>query len=157
MAKGVVRSIDNLGRIVIPKEYRKVLNVNSKDKLEININDDVIEIRKYNLEDKFLKIQNLYFKALNKVYPNKVFFCTFDNIYLYDKKRRLKNNKLFSKLKHIKDVAFMEETLYLEEYKVEGYYLIPIRLEDKIIGFIVVDADKKDIEKIKFISDLINN
>ena len=51
----------------------------------------------------------------------------------------------------------MEETLYLEEYKVEGYYLIPIRLEDKIIGFIVVDADKKDIEKMKFISDLINN
>ena len=67
------------------------------------------------------------------------------------------NSSMIASSKHIKDVAFMEETLYLEEYKVEGYYLIPIRLEDKIIGFIVVDADKKDIEKIKFISDLINN
>ncbi|MGN0974321.1 MAG: AbrB/MazE/SpoVT family DNA-binding domain-containing protein [Bacilli bacterium] len=157
MTKGVVRSIDNLGRIVIPKEYRKILDITSKDKLEVNINDDVIEIRKYNLEDNFLKIQNLYFKALNKVYPNKVFFCTFDNIYLFDKKRRLKNNELFVKLRHIKDVIFIEATLYLEEYRLEGYYLIPIRLIDKIIGFVIIGTDKEDIEKIKFISDLINN
>lgn len=32
---GIVRKIDDLGRIVIPKELRKTMNINKKDSLEI--------------------------------------------------------------------------------------------------------------------------
>ena len=32
---GIVRKIDPLGRIVLPKELRKTLNINEKDSLEI--------------------------------------------------------------------------------------------------------------------------
>lgn len=32
---GIVRNLDNLGRIVIPKEMRKVLEIKEKDHLEI--------------------------------------------------------------------------------------------------------------------------
>lgn len=157
MTKGVVRTIDKLGRFVIPKEYRKTLNITSKDKLEVSINDEVIEIKKYNLEDNFLKIQNLYFNAINKAYPNKVFFCTFDNIYIFNKKRTLKNSELFKKLKKTNTITFIDEDLFLEEYKFDGYYLIPITLENKIIGFIIINTEEKDIEKINFISNLVNN
>jgi AbrB family transcriptional regulator, transcriptional pleiotropic regulator of transition state genes len=39
---GIVRHIDELGRIVIPIEIRKRLGLAEKDKLEISVKDEVI-------------------------------------------------------------------------------------------------------------------
>jgi transcriptional pleiotropic regulator of transition state genes len=44
---GVVRPIDELGRIVLPREFRKVLGMNPRDELEISLVDNVITIKKY--------------------------------------------------------------------------------------------------------------
>ena len=46
-ATGIVRRIDDLGRIVIPKEIRHNMKLNDGDMLEINYNNDTISIRKY--------------------------------------------------------------------------------------------------------------
>lgn len=40
------RVIDNLGRIVIPKEIRERLNINTKDKIEIKVEDNKIILTK---------------------------------------------------------------------------------------------------------------
>ncbi|WP_297427898.1 AbrB/MazE/SpoVT family DNA-binding domain-containing protein [Clostridium sp.] len=46
-ASGIVRNLDNLGRVVIPKEIRKVLDINEGDPVEIvKVNNDVV-LRKY--------------------------------------------------------------------------------------------------------------
>jgi transcriptional pleiotropic regulator of transition state genes len=44
---GIVRKIDDLGRIVVPKEMRRVLNVSNYDSFEISLVDDYITLRKY--------------------------------------------------------------------------------------------------------------
>ena len=44
---GIVRKIDQLGRIVIPKELRNVLDVEEGTPLEIFMDDDKIILRKY--------------------------------------------------------------------------------------------------------------
>ncbi len=44
---GIVRKIDDLGRIVIPKELRKKLGLEQKDSLEIFIDGNSIMLRKY--------------------------------------------------------------------------------------------------------------
>ncbi|AQY52145.1 MULTISPECIES: AbrB/MazE/SpoVT family DNA-binding domain-containing protein [Listeria] len=44
---GMVRKIDELGRIVIPVEIRRNLGVAVKDALEIYINEDEIILKKY--------------------------------------------------------------------------------------------------------------
>ncbi len=44
---GMIRSIDALGRIVIPKEWRKVLGVQPGDEMEMFFGDDSIELKKY--------------------------------------------------------------------------------------------------------------
>jgi len=44
---GIVRKLDNLGRIVIPIELRHVLNIDVKDSIEIFTEDDQIILRKY--------------------------------------------------------------------------------------------------------------
>lgn len=44
---GIVRRIDDLGRIVIPKEIRRNMGLNDGDALEIGYNNNTISIRKY--------------------------------------------------------------------------------------------------------------
>ncbi len=44
---GIVRSIDELGRIVLPMELRKTMDINSKDKLEIYVDGDSIVLKKH--------------------------------------------------------------------------------------------------------------
>ena len=44
---GIVRKVDELGRIVLPIELRRTLDVNERDPLEIFVEDNTIELKKY--------------------------------------------------------------------------------------------------------------
>ena len=44
---GIVRNIDELGRVVVPKELRKKLGIANTDPVEIFVEDDKIIIKKY--------------------------------------------------------------------------------------------------------------
>jgi len=44
---GVVRRVDELGRIVIPVELRRTLNIGEKDALEIYVDGEHIILKKY--------------------------------------------------------------------------------------------------------------
>ena len=47
-ATGIVRRIDNLGRIVVPKELRTTMEIDVKDPIEIYVSDDgAIVLSKY--------------------------------------------------------------------------------------------------------------
>ena len=45
---GIVRKLDKLGRLVVPKETRKMFNLNEGDPVEIFTDGDKIIIKKYN-------------------------------------------------------------------------------------------------------------
>lgn len=50
-ATGIVRRIDDLGRVVIPKEIRRTMNIKELEPLEIFIqNNDEIVVKKYKTE-----------------------------------------------------------------------------------------------------------
>ncbi|MEG0876990.1 MAG: AbrB/MazE/SpoVT family DNA-binding domain-containing protein [Oscillospiraceae bacterium] len=44
---GIVRKVDELGRIVLPIELRRTLDIAEKDSLEIYVEDDSIILRKH--------------------------------------------------------------------------------------------------------------
>lgn len=44
---GIVRRVDDLGRIVLPKEVRQKLNINTNDSLEFFVDGDTIILKKY--------------------------------------------------------------------------------------------------------------
>ena len=44
---GIVRKVDELGRVVIPIELRRNLGISEKDALEIYVDDDKIVLKKY--------------------------------------------------------------------------------------------------------------
>lgn len=46
-ATGIVRRIDDLGRVVIPKEIRRSVNIREGDPLEIFLEDDGVVFKKY--------------------------------------------------------------------------------------------------------------
>ncbi|MED3560977.1 AbrB/MazE/SpoVT family DNA-binding domain-containing protein [Bacillus xiapuensis] len=44
---GIVRKVDELGRVVIPIELRRTLDIAEKDALEIYVDEDKIILKKY--------------------------------------------------------------------------------------------------------------
>ena len=46
---GIIRRIDELGRIVVPKEIRNSLEINSTDNIEIYVENDSIILKKYSI------------------------------------------------------------------------------------------------------------
>ena len=44
---GIVRKVDELGRVVIPIELRRTLGIAEKDSLEIYVDDDQIILKKF--------------------------------------------------------------------------------------------------------------
>ena len=46
-ATGIVRKVDELGRIVIPKELRKTMYIKEGDPMEIFTDEDSIILKKY--------------------------------------------------------------------------------------------------------------
>ena len=46
-ATGIVRKVDELGRIVLPIELRRKMHIDVKDALEVYVDDDRIILMKY--------------------------------------------------------------------------------------------------------------
>ena len=47
ISTGIIRSIDSLGRVVLPKELRRTLDIQDRDELEIFVEGKSIILRKY--------------------------------------------------------------------------------------------------------------
>lgn len=50
---GIMRKIDDLGRVVLPKELRKYMDIQEGDSLEIYTDEDAIVLKKYQPADIF--------------------------------------------------------------------------------------------------------
>ena len=62
-ATGIVRKVDELGRIVLPIELRRTLDIEIKDPVEIFVDEDFIILRKYEPAPKLeMSIDNLISK-----------------------------------------------------------------------------------------------
>lgn len=72
-ATGIVRRIDDLGRIVIPKEIRRNLGLREGEAMEIFLEDNCVCFKKYSPPDedlavrcqKYISDRGAYIKAIN--------------------------------------------------------------------------------------------
>ncbi len=62
---GIIRRIDELGRIVIPKEIRKNLTLKTNDSMEILIEDEDIVLKKYQPLGKLVELSKSYSRVLS--------------------------------------------------------------------------------------------
>ena len=72
---GVVRRVDDLGRIVIPKEIRRTLRIRDGESLEIFVDREMIALKKFSK----MSDMNEVSKQLNSVIGQNVFITDRDN------------------------------------------------------------------------------
>lgn len=80
-ATGIVRRIDDLGRIVIPKEIRRTMHINEGDPLEIyTTSEGKIVFKKYSPIGELRSFANQHANILSKLVNIPVIICDRDNI-----------------------------------------------------------------------------
>ena len=63
-AAGIVRRIDSLGRIVLPKELRNILDIHSGGSIEIFVDGDKIVLQKGQIEETADKDESILHKRI---------------------------------------------------------------------------------------------
>lgn len=80
-ATGIVRRIDDLGRVVIPKEIRRSLRIREGEPLEIFTNEEGgVVFQKYSPVGEFGAFTAQYAEALHKTAGFPVAICDLDNV-----------------------------------------------------------------------------
>ncbi len=77
---GIVRRIDDLGRVVIPKEIRKTLRIKDGEALEIEVTNDNIVLRKYSSLSDIEGFLNILIDEVNKILCKNILIFDTDKI-----------------------------------------------------------------------------
>lgn len=155
---GITRRIDDLGRIVIPKEIRKNLKIKENEVLEIFINNDEIILKKFSPFNDSEKVLSDYIKVINDMTGNDVIITDRDKVILSTKK--LEEKLLNKKLSEYVNDLIENRSIFLsndmkgievidnEKIK-QNYYFIPFIIDSDVVGSIIMFSDKKIDENSK--------
>ncbi len=151
---GIVRKIDELGRIVIPKEIRNVLGIHSNDDLEIFIDDMKIVLTKYEKSDNILNYSNNVVKIIEEKLNIKVFVTNKEKIITIG---NFKNKELDSKLLELIEERKRYESINKETInKINGYFVIyPIIVESDILGLLMFTKETAFTNEEKILTNII--
>ena len=138
MNSGSIKRIDELGRIVIPKDIRKRLSIKTNDSLEVSIENNNIIISKSksinNLDDFIIRILNILYKNFNY----KLAATNRERIIFNSINKKIDLKKLFA-----------------NELEENDLIILPIIIESNIEGYLLgLDIN---IEIIKIINAIITN
>ncbi len=154
---GVVRKIDELGRIVIPKEIRKTLNIKNGEDVQIYIENDSIILRKFM---KMLSVKDnaeMFMKTLLKFTNSSIYISDKDKIILGSEEAFI-GEQLSKKI-----LDSIEERKIIEDYKIDiggkeldKYYLsVPIIVDADSIGTILLTNEYKILETDKMLAKIL--
>lgn len=150
---GSIRKLDELGRIVIPKSVRDMLNMEQGDNIEFYVDDNKILLKKSsvieNNEEEIFKLMQLYYA---KYYKSSVILENGKIVLEYGKDvnfiREFIENKNISKMnkKVLMKVNYLDKYYYVMNIKDKFHFIV---YEDKLFNAI-------DSEILDFIVDYIN-
>lgn len=126
-ATGIVRRIDDLGRIVIPKEIRKVLKIREGEALEIfTAKNNEIILKKYSPMGELNKLAQDYAETLSETL-NK-------GILITDRDAIISVSNLSKKEYKDKDISYdLDDVLHDRAYtKIQGNDMIPLIRHDSL-------------------------
>ena len=167
---GITRRIDDLGRIVIPKEIRKNLKIKENEILEIFIYNEEIILKKYSSFSDMEKILYNFVDTLNKITGNSIFITDRDKIIACqeNKKYDYLNKNIGDTINYVIDsrmTIMSNENGNLELKEGENltinHYIVPIITNSDVLGVIMMTSNKKITEKdklsLEIVSKLISN
>ena len=77
---GIIRRIDDLGRLVIPKELRKTLRIKNGDSLEIFVDNEDIILKIYSPMESIEEAANRYVDSFNQVIKHNIIVTDRDKV-----------------------------------------------------------------------------
>lgn len=148
MKTGMIRKIDELGRIVIPKEIRKSLKLNMGDIVEIYLEDNKILLKRHStmlgLEEELFNIA----KVLNELTNGTILFIENENIIIsYGKNSQLYldqkiNKQIYNKLTENRFLKFKNIYLISNKNEEKIVHIAPLYCKQTIQGlFIIIEND----------------
>ena len=160
MTSGIIRKIDELGRIVLPKELRKYLNINTGDDFQITVNDEKIILEKYsrlkNYESEIYNIINCFSNELNI----NILFTINDKLLSYNEKINDDLYKIILQRK-VYMLDLIKLTHISKSINIEGKILImPIVLNSDLLGSIIIVTKGDLSDSLKYaniISRMVKN
>lgn len=141
-----VKNIDNLGRIVIPMDIRRQLQINTGDVLSITCNDKDITLTKYSNLDNNYKINEIL-KLFIEVFNIKVILMNkecviYSNVVNIGTKL---NNALKDLVRNGSSIKLQSSEMIFGENKVKGVYnMLPIITNEGIEGSLIVFGDNNE-------------
>ena len=158
---GITRRIDELGRIVIPKEIRSNLGIRDGELLEISIENKGIVIQKYSQVENIKDISEKITKIVSDVCKIELLISDREKILVSNNKEKdLLNQNINEKLKILID----NREIYVSEKKdkllgIEKYFIIvPIITSIDCSGLVILISNIKNEENLiyaKIVSKLI--
>ncbi|WP_163102905.1 stage V sporulation protein T [Peribacillus alkalitolerans] len=141
-ATGIVRRIDDLGRVVIPKEIRRTLRIREGDPLEIFVDrDGEVILKKYSPISELSDFAKEYAEALYDSLGNPVLICDRDTYIAVA--GGSKKDYLNKSISDLVEKTMEERTSTLETQK--GQYALVDSIEEDMqsytIGPIVANGD----------------
>ena len=156
---GVIRRIDDLGRIVIPKEIRKNLRMKEGDNLEIYINSEDLILKKYshlkNISDIAQELSDTISTYLDKT----VLVTDTDSVIaMTGKNKRKYINKNLSKYliqciqRRQTFIEIVTKKIEFVEGEVENcnYLLSTIIANSEVVGSIVIFSNEEKLVEEEF-------
>lgn len=140
--RGIIRRIDELGRIVIPKEMRRMLSIRDGENIEINIEHEQIVLKKYNylktIEDLGKQLVEIY----TSVSENSIIITDREKVIISKSNYVLNGKKLDKVLIDLIDsrqILIKRETIKFSDQSIESDFIInPIINETDCIGLIII-------------------
>lgn len=156
---GMVRRLDDLGRLVIPKEIRKMYKMKEGDSIEVYIKDGSICIRKFDETSAFFDEIVQMCDLLNKRFQNKIFFTSEE----YLEKNGIKLDENMQGKVKVHTITYFENTKVFddEDERFSGC-ILPVMSYGNYYGSFVVVYDARelaeaDVQCIKMFADLLSS
>ena len=158
----ITRRIDELGRLVIPKEIRKNLKIKDNDELEINVVDNKIVLYKYESVNKD-NVISILIDIIKKKLNKNVLFTSRDSIIDYSliSKEIICDTLLSDQIMNIIEKRKMyinNGVIFINNMEINCSYLInPIIINGDIYGSIIIYGNSEITSKDEKIIDFVNN
>lgn len=153
LKSGITRRIDELGRIVIPKEIRYNLGIRDGEPLEIIVNDNSIIIKKYSQLENIKTVSNNICEIISDVFNINIVVSDREKIIAANKElSSLINNSLGDVHKKLIDNRESYTSNNVETmFDINGYfYITPIITVSDCSGLVFIISKAKNDENIKY-------
>ncbi len=154
-ATGVVRRIDDLGRIVIPKEIRRTLRIRDGEPLEIFVDKEVIGLKKYSPMESLKEMATSFVETISPLISSSILITDRDNIIAISSahKRHLGDAISFELERMIDERETVVEKSPRQvsingEYQEYAYAITPILVNGDSIGLVILFSKDKNLVEI---------